>query len=376
MPPWMFYLGAGWGIDTWDRPAKVEHVIVEKEAPALPQQGHIKGYVDETGHPETGVPNAIVAFANHPEITALATGPDGHFTTQGLPLGKYDFTVKADGYKDGTCSATLAEKMPEAPPPPSPLDDKNDKKKPEPAAPAAAGKPSVPDVSVTCSLEALPKVGRIVGHVRDAETRGPVAGVTLKLTDSVAHEFTQVSDANGQFHFDGLAPAGYQVAATADLYMNDIETVEVKPRVDTPVEVVMMKRPKVALVAVTQKEVVIKQQVQFAVDSAVILPASTGLLTEIADVLERNPRIHKVEIQGHTDSNGEDAHNQMLSDDRAASVRTWLVSHGIAPERLVAKGYGEQKPLVPNVTEGNRQKNRRVQFIIVDQDAANPGGKK
>ena len=89
-------------------------------------------------------------------------------------------------------------------------------------------------------------------------------------------------------------------------------------------------------------------------------------------MLERNPRIHKVEIQGHTDSNGDDQHNQVLSEDRANSVRTWLVSHGVSGDRLDAKGYGEKKPLVPNVTEGNRQRNRRVQFIIIDQDKAAP----
>ena len=155
--------------------------------------------------------------------------------------------------------------------------------------------------------------------------------------------------------------------------MNDVESVDVKPRADVQVDVVLLKRPKNPLVAVTQKEITIKQQIQFAVDSAVILPASNALLTEIADVLERNPRIHKVEIQGHTDSNGDDQHNQSLSEDRANSVRTWLIAHGVSADRLVATGYGEKKPLVPNVTEGNRQKNRRVQFIIIDQDKLAPG---
>ncbi len=215
----------------------------------------------------------------------------------------------------------------------------------------------------------------MIGRVRDAETRNGVASAEIKLADSGGHEFTQTSDANGNFHFDGLAPAGYQLTANADAYMNDVESVDVKPRVDTQVDVVIMKRPKVALVSVTQKEITIRQQVQFAVDSATILPASNGLLTEIADVLLRNPRIHKVEIQGHTDSNGDDQHNQVLSDERANSVRTWLVSHGVPADRLEAKGYGETKPLVPNVTEGNRQRNRRVQFIIVDQDKAAPAAK-
>jgi outer membrane protein OmpA-like peptidoglycan-associated protein len=154
--------------------------------------------------------------------------------------------------------------------------------------------------------------------------------------------------------------------------MNDVESVDVKPRQEVQSEVVMVHRPKVALVVVSQKEIIIRQQVQFAVDSAIILPASTPLLTEVADVFSRNPRIHSVEIQGHTDSDGEDAHNQMLSEDRANAVRTWLVAHGVDGGRLTAKGYGEKKPLVPNVTAGNRARNRRVQFIIQDQDPATP----
>ena len=61
-----------------------------------------------------------------------------------------------------------------------------------------------------------------------------------------------------------------------------------------------------------------------------------------------------------------------LSEERAQSVVAWLSAHGVASERLAAKGYGDSKPLVPNVTDLNRQRNRRVQFIITDQEAALP----
>ena len=105
-----------------------------------------------------------------------------------------------------------------------------------------------------------------------------------------------------------------------------------------------------------------------------ILPESTPLLLEIADVLIKNPRIKRVEVQGHTDNTGTPEHNQDLSDRRAGSVRNWLVQHGVSPDRLVAKGYGQSKPLVPNVTTANKAKNRRVQFIIMDQDKAATGG--
>jgi outer membrane protein OmpA-like peptidoglycan-associated protein len=59
-------------------------------------------------------------------------------------------------------------------------------------------------------------------------------------------------------------------------------------------------------------------------------------------------------------------HNLQLSDARASSVKAWLVGAGIDPARLVPKGYGQTRPLAPNVTAGNRARNRRVQFIILE----------
>jgi outer membrane protein OmpA-like peptidoglycan-associated protein len=154
--------------------------------------------------------------------------------------------------------------------------------------------------------------------------------------------------------------------------MASVQPIDVKPRVTGTVEVLVHKRGASSLVTVGKGELYIKQQVQFQNDSAVILPASNGLLSEIADVLLSNPRIHQLEVQGHTDNRGSVDHNQTLSEDRANAVKTWLVQHGVASDRLVAKGYGQSRPMSPNVTERNRARNRRVQFIITQQDAAKP----
>lgn len=71
----------------------------------------------------------------------------------------------------------------------------------------------------------------------------------------------------------------------------------------------------------------------------------------------------EIEIVGHTDDVGEDTSNLTLSQDRANSVMKWFVDKGIDPSRLSASGKGETEPLVPNTTDANRQKNRRVEFI-------------
>jgi len=81
----------------------------------------------------------------------------------------------------------------------------------------------------------------------------------------------------------------------------------------------------------------------------------------VADVLIKNPDV-KGEVQGHTDNVGNAEHNQNLSERRAASVKEYLVSKGIAAERLVVKGYGLTLPIASNDTKEGRAKNRRVQL--------------
>jgi outer membrane protein OmpA-like peptidoglycan-associated protein len=119
---------------------------------------------------------------------------------------------------------------------------------------------------------------------------------------------------------------------------------------------------KPALVVVTDKEIKITQQIHFEFDKDIIRPESFPILDAVAEVLQKNPDM-RIEIQGHTDNKGSAKYNAKLSDRRAASVRKYLVSHGVAADRLVSHGYGLSRPLVPNDTEQNRALNRRVQFM-------------
>ncbi|MEJ7735097.1 MAG: OmpA family protein, partial [Polyangiaceae bacterium] len=127
------------------------------------------------------------------------------------------------------------------------------------------------------------------------------------------------------------------------------------------------KRPKVALVKIQGNEIKISKQIHFETDSAKIMGDSNQLMEEIADTMQRSPNLKKIEIQGHTDNTGTREHNATLSDQRANSVKAWLQSAGVDGSRLTAKGYGQDRPLAPNVTAANRAKNRRVQFIILEK---------
>lgn len=117
-------------------------------------------------------------------------------------------------------------------------------------------------------------------------------------------------------------------------------------------------------------EIQILKQVQFATGSARILPNSYGILDEVVRLLRVNPEIQRLAIEGHTDNRGPDDLNERLSNDRAHSVRTYLIERGgIDPERLTAAGFGPRRPIADNNTAEGRQKNRRVEFHIRDVPA-------
>jgi len=118
-------------------------------------------------------------------------------------------------------------------------------------------------------------------------------------------------------------------------------------------------------VHVTEKEVVILEQVQFDTAKATIKHESDSLLDQVAEVLNAHREITRIEIQGHTDSVGRRAMNMDLSQARASSVLKALVARKVDKARLAAKGYGPDLPIADNKTEGGRAINRRVQFSIV-----------
>ncbi|MBS1120224.1 MAG: OmpA/MotB domain protein [Deltaproteobacteria bacterium] len=123
---------------------------------------------------------------------------------------------------------------------------------------------------------------------------------------------------------------------------------------------------KYTLVVVTQKKIELKQTVFFDTNKATIKPVSFALLDDVALALKDNPKI-KVEVQGHTDSQGDDNFNLKLSQRRAESVRTYLQAQGVARDRMTPKGYGETVKLADNRTEAGRAQNRRVEFIITER---------
>jgi outer membrane protein OmpA-like peptidoglycan-associated protein len=105
--------------------------------------------------------------------------------------------------------------------------------------------------------------------------------------------------------------------------------------------------------------------VQFDNDKATLRPESFAILDKTVEGLKDWGNA-KIVVEGHTDSNGSDKHNMDLSQRRAETVRDYLISKGIAADRLTAKGYGESKPIADNRTAEGRAENRRVDLQRLD----------
>jgi OmpA-OmpF porin, OOP family len=104
--------------------------------------------------------------------------------------------------------------------------------------------------------------------------------------------------------------------------------------------------------------------VHFDFDKASLRPDSYDQLTELLEYLQRHQEI-RIEIAGHTDNAGTEAHNLKLSQDRANTIRDYLVRKGIKITRLTAKGYGATEPVANNSTEEGRQLNRRTEVRVL-----------
>jgi outer membrane protein OmpA-like peptidoglycan-associated protein len=121
-------------------------------------------------------------------------------------------------------------------------------------------------------------------------------------------------------------------------------------------------------VKIRDNRIELGQKIQFALDKSEILPASFALMDELAKTIQENPQVQKVSIEGHASDEGEAQHNLVLSKARAEAVRLYLISKGVAADRLTSTGFGETKPLVANDSEAGREKNRRVEFHITKQE--------
>jgi OmpA-OmpF porin, OOP family len=183
----------------------------------------------------------------------------------------------------------------------------------------------------------------------------------LFVSKKTGETYSGVSDSNGKFSIEIPGADSYQikikgVGEDQDYYTMDIPALNENQSYGLYELEIKFEPPRVFTL----------ENVLFDTGKAVIRSSSNTELKELFDYLSLKTDI-TVEIAGHTDDVGDADDNLLLSQNRANAVKNWLVQRGIDKDRIIAKGYGETKPVASNTTEAGKQKNRRTEVRILEE---------
>jgi outer membrane protein OmpA-like peptidoglycan-associated protein len=212
----------------------------------------------------------------------------------------------------------------------------------------------------------------VTGVVFDAASNFPIqsALVTVKDVHGDQEPFFLITDEKGSY-FSVLGPnMEYFFKAQKNKYFADAASIITKGKTETTHFV-----QDFFLNMIPGGDVVI-EGIEYDLDKATLRPHSMEILDKIIEMLKLNANLN-IELNAHTDTRGSDVHNMKLSQARAQSCLDYMVSKGIAKDRLIAKGYGETRPLVSDAEieklptkdekEAAHQKNRRTAFRVVSE---------
>lgn len=212
-----------------------------------------------------------------------------------------------------------------------------------------------------------PLLFSIHGHVYNAETNEPISNALLTFKDirGEGESFFVITDSAGYYNSDLVINQELYIKAQKNKYFGDATNISTVGLTDSHVF-----EHDFYLTPIPVGEIVIPG-IEYDFDKATLRPESQKILDDLAAFLELNDNI-SVEIAAHTDARGSDSYNLNLSQRRSQSCVDYLISKGIAADRLQAKGFGETQPLIPEKdikamtnkeeSEAAHQKNRRTTF--------------
>jgi outer membrane protein OmpA-like peptidoglycan-associated protein len=224
-----------------------------------------------------------------------------------------------------------------------------------------------PVFSQTTPVLNLPKDAKVEGSVSDMRTKQPKNNeLVVFRSQKNNNEYQAISDSTGKF--STRLPAGDKY----DIYIMGFKDSSSYNVLDIPAlgPNSYYKNPFTVNLQFDPPKTFVLDDVEFDFGKSTLRTASYSTLDDLVDYLKRKPN-ERIEIGGHTDNIGSDEKNLVLSLERAKSIVAYLIAKGISNDRLVAKGYGAEEPIEDNSTEEGRQKNRRTEVKILDQDQGN-----
>jgi len=206
-------------------------------------------------------------------------------------------------------------------------------------------------VDITRDYALQPEQGTITGTITDLNTGLPIRGATV----SVGQE-SDVTESDGLYSLS-ISGGTRTVTATAAGYLSTERQTNVIAGESVMLDIQL--RP-----ALVEGQVLSFNDIYFDFDSSNIKPESYSILDSIVAMFIEDADV-RIQIAGHTDSDGSNEYNQGLSERRAQSVFSYLVDHGVSASRLTTVGYGESQPVVPNTSDANKAQNRRIEFTVL-----------
>ncbi len=210
--------------------------------------------------------------------------------------------------------------------------------------------------------EEVPVFITVRGSVINSKTNEPVSGVPVKverLPDGIAIGEVNANE-SGAYQFTLRPGARFGISAALEGYIPQNENIDLNNIEETDtIEMNLLLSP----IEVGQPVVI--RNIFFEVNQSVLKTASYPELERILEYLTSG-RIQRIEISGHSSSDGPDDYNLALSERRANAVQQFFLNNGISQDRIESVGYGEQRPIASNATLDGRQKNRRVEFKVLE----------
>ncbi len=309
----------------------MKKVIVKFQLVSGPEVGAFAGkVVSFEGKPLA----AVIRFvgSNIPEIKTDPT--TGEFMKV-LPPGEYKIEVAARGY------APRRFKIPVLP-----------------------GKKT----KVTFKLVKAAEIGAFAGKILDMEGN-PIPNATIQFADPRIPT-VKVDPKTGAF-FVKLPAGTYDIKLSAPGFKPRVYRVPILKGKKTLQEFRLERatggqnKQENIKVKVVKNRIILPGKISFETGTAKIKEESYYYLNLLATFLKKHPEIKKVEIRAYSDNQGPSELNLKLTQKQAEAVKAYLVKMGVEEKRLIAKGYGEKNPIADNKTAEGREKNRRVEFVIV-----------
>lgn len=203
------------------------------------------------------------------------------------------------------------------------------------------------------------KIGFIKGELKDEKTNEPIpARIELKNIKTKKITEIPVDSLTGKYVAVFPLKNDYLLTIKKDDYAYESRYISAKDETyQQPVKVDINIKPIEVGGSYQLKDI------NFATNSFALSEVSKNIIDGFIEFLKEHPKVN-IEIQGYTDDIGNDRDNQILSENRAKSVYNYLIENNVKTVRLNYKGFGEMNPVVPNINEENRAKNRRTVFVI------------